>query len=517
MKITKSLAPSLVTGMLLGALAAAAQAPAVSGANAAATPAQAPSSGPGNASSTAPASGFAEASQTGPVITLEAAINEALEKSEESQILEQDMERLRARKSQAWAEGMPRVTGYATAGRGVQPFDVSSFSPLTSAFGDIYRVLDSIRGSTAAPGGGPGGGAGGPGLAIEPQNRYSYGVEAQQVLFNFGRLGKAVQGARIYERQVKSSYSHSRKQLKFNVLNAYFGAVLAEASAHTLRRSLERQKETMEFLERNWSMGSGVKADILMNRAAVLGLEPQLVQAEVNAAVARINLNRMLGRPLDTPFALDTVSAWTLPGETVTRMTTEEAYQKAVATREDLKALRYGSEVLNAQADYMKMLYRPTLAAQGKLGILAFDVDQLADWDNREWQVGVGLNWTIFDGLSNSAQARQFRADARTLEYNGSIARKSLRMEIESAVRQRDAADQSLAAANEAAAAAAEARSLLKEQFNLGKGRLMDLLSAEQTLREAQLGALNARYQKTRAEAALRLALGQDIIKEENR
>ena len=52
-------------------------------------------------------------------------------------------------------------------------------------------------------------------------------------------------------------------------------------------------------------------------------------------------------------------------------------------------------------------------------------------------------------------------------------------------------------------------------EFRAGKGQLTDLLDAEQSLREASLGVLGARYASVRSRAALRLALGKGLLNEE--
>ena len=55
---------------------------------------------------------------------------------------------------------------------------------------------------------------------------------------------------------------------------------------------------------------------------------------------------------------------------------------------------------------------------------------------------------------------------------------------------------------------------MLTEDFRSGKGQITDLLSAEEGMRNAELGVLGARYQKVRAKAALRVALGMELIEE---
>src|SRR5690606_12971602 len=137
--------------------------------------------------------------------------------------------------------------------------------------------------------------------------------------------------------------------------------------------------------------------------------------------------------------------------------------QAALENRPDLAALRLQSETMKGYATYHRMLYLPSLGFQGKVGIMAYELDgQLTDFDNNlDWQIGVGLTWNLFDGFSMSSKARQFDSDARSATLGERQARAFARIEIESARREAEAADTALAAARAARDASAEAVDLI--------------------------------------------------------
>ena len=196
--------------------------------------------------------------------------------------------------------------------------------------------------------------------------------------------------------------------------------------------------------------------------------------------------------------------------------TSESGIQKILESRPDLNGIQLQKEALSGIAREYRMLYLPSLGAQGKLGILAYKLNnQLTDVDkNLDWQIGVGLQWNIFDGFGQSSKAREYDSDARTLDLAGRQAWSYARIEIASSLREADAADTAYEAARQARDAAGDALQMLTEDFRSGKGQITDLLSAEEGMRNAELGVLGARYQKVRAKAALRVALGMELIEE---
>jgi outer membrane protein len=428
-------------------------------------------------------------------LTLEQAIREALAKSEEVQILQEKDNRFEAVKQQAWASAYPHISAYANAGRGASPFDLSSlgFTP------------DTTGGKQAQAA---------PSVINVAQNRFSYGVQADQSLFSFGRLGVALRTANTQDRANKASRRRSVQQLQLQVLDSYYGAVTSQARLGTLEAALKRQQETVNFLETNFRMGAGQRSIVLLAVTSLKTLEPQRIRAERDAEAARMSLNRLLGRSLMAPLDLDTATH--IPMEPVAALPDSQALETLIAERSDIQAMELQRKSLEGQAKYLRMQYLPSLGAQGKVGVLAFKLKQLKEMeDNREWQVGIGLNWPLFDGFALASQAKQIQSDANSLGLNARQARKLAQIELDGVFREYQAADTALAASEQAVAAAKEAQALLSQDFRAGKGQLTDLLSAEESLRNAEFGVLGARYQHIRSAAALRLAMGKGLINEE--
>ena len=420
-------------------------------------------------------------------LTLTDAIRATLANSEEARLIDEKSSKLEAQRSELWAGALPSLQGYANAGRGHQPISTESF-PIKDTTGMI------------------------PSLYSVTQNTFSYGVQATQPLFSFGRLNQAFHTASKQIGSQNAANRRARQELELQALDGFYGVVLAEARLKVLAASLERQSRTVDFLESNFRRGAGSRSTLLLTQSSLKALEPQRIRAEQDALAARMAFNRLTGHSVLDPVTLDTTS---LPEFSIPAGDTSEAsVERVLERRPDLEALRLQTEALRGYARAYRMQYLPALAAQGKLGVLAYQFDkQLTDFDNNlEWQVGVGLSWPLFDGLANSAKARQYDSDARTLALSERQAHAYARIQLEGARREVVAADTALSAAQQARDAAAEAADLIGRDFRAGAGQVTDLLSAEEGLRNAELGLLAARYQNTRARAALRVSLGLDLI-----
>lgn len=419
-------------------------------------------------------------------LSLTDALRAAREHGDEARLISETSVKLDAMKRELWSGALPQLSAYADAGRGAMPFDPNA--------------------------------AGFPGQPVNPAlNRFSYGVQGSQPLFSFGRL---TQSLRTASKQIAAQDETNRRDLQeldMQTLDAFYAVIVAEARLKVIASSMERQSRGVALLESNLRGGSGSRGTVLLAAAAFKALEPERIRAESEAAAARMALNRLLGREVDAPLELDTADApdfFVAPRDTV-----GEGVRAALDNRPDLAALRLQKETMRGYATAHRMQYLPSLGLQGKVGILAYELDeQLTDFDrNLEWQVGIGFSWPLFDGFAQSSKARQYDSDARTLAVRERRARDMARIEIESARREAGAADAALEAARQSRDASAEAVELLERDLRAGAGQVTDLLSAEESLRNAEFALLSARHQRARAQAALRVALGTDLIGEESK
>ncbi len=416
-------------------------------------------------------------------LTLPEAIRIVKLQSEEALLLVEKENRLESQKRELYAGALPQINFYANAGRGQSPFDPKAMG------------IDN------AP------------IINKAMSRYAYGLEVTQPIYSFGRLGQAFDVAAKKIRSQNEANRRSRQQLELQTLEAFYGVITANARLRVLEASIKRQRETMGFLESNFKMGAGMRSTALLATAAFKALEPERIRAERDAIAARMAFNRLLGRPIEGPLDLDTtvLSLTSFP-----LLDTSEAGMNAqLDKRPDLNSLHLQKETMQGYAKGYRMLYRPSLGFQGKLGVLAYDPGQLTHTSkNLEYQYGVGLQWPLFDGLSNSSKAKQFDSDVRTLDLTERQARAFSRIEMKSALSEAQAADTALVASEQAREASAEALQLISDDFRSGKGHIFDLLGAEETLRNTEFGAMAARTQKARSIAMLRLALGMNLLEE---
>jgi len=451
-------------------------------------------------------------------LDLSESLKEATTQGPDAQILRNSIDsvhgRVRSVESVAW----PKISAFANAGVGQQPNALEA--PLEAAFGGLGQTLSNLDKSIGKIDANDTAGNLAPLNALysainnDPYYNYSWGIQVQQALFTFGRVSTALRMAKTQERITKASSLATRQNIQSNVVDLYIGAVLAQAKVDVLESSLASQAETETFLERNFSNGSGAKAQVLLAKSKRISVQQDIISAKRDAQSARQAFNRTLGRPSDDTTPLDTSDLAQFETQAPSR---EEIVKNAQNQREDLKTLRESRALLEDLSFIDQAAYYPTIGLQGQFGFLvtsqdASDIKHGADWASRDWSIGIGMTWNIFDGWSSAGDGDQTRAMARTLTVREGDLVRGIEINADTYLRDKDAADSALAAAVEGVAAAREARDLYHSDLASGSGSLSDLLSAEDGLDNAEFGWLAARLARAKACIHLSLVQGKDLI-----
>lgn len=459
-------------------------------------------------------------------LTLQQGLQEALTKGPEAELIRVAVDSANETVKEVRKVAWPSVTGYANAGAGRQP---SMLAPLGAAMGGLAGSIGSLDGRVGdledanAPG--SRGSSTGPLAALSAMDAdpddatwsVGYGVQATQPLFTFGKVTTALRMASTQDRLTSLKVKTDRTRVQKEFLSQWTMAVLASRRVATIERSIERQREMVAFLERNFAAGSGMKGQVLLARSQMLRLQPELLAARRDAIATRSLLNRTLGRPSDDATPLDTVGLPEL--EAVLPPSRQELLAQAMDRRNDLRTMK---EALGLQKDLITIYranYLPNIFLNGKVGVISANTEAGEAFkgagkirDNYEWQAGVGMQWNLFDGFEQSAKAGQTKAAVHALQIRQNDLIRMVEVEVDQALLDRQAADSALAAATEALEGATEARKLYGNSFRQGSGALSDVLSAEENQRFAEFGLVSAQLERTRAAAMIALVRGQDLI-----
>jgi outer membrane protein len=335
-------------------------------------------------------------------------------------------------------------------------------------------------------------------------------VTLSQLIYDGGKViaqihqarANAVAGSQTYERQLET--------LGFNVAQAYFSALQAQASVQVAQEVVHENKVNESLVQAQVRAGVAPRIDLVTAHVPTVQAQVALIQAQGTEASAWGAFANQLG--LDPNTLVRPVNAQPAnPAQTlVTVLPYEQAVTRALALRPDYLSAQ--SAVLAAQYNVQAQRagYFPSLTGSATYGTNSTTVTGTNFAPNSS--AGLTLKIPIFDQGITRAQTEQ--AQAQLDLANAQLAQTKLGVELN--VQQAlvgVSSDQ--AAVQQAQAALASAQESVKAtqaQYKAGVTTLVTLLQAQVNLTSAETSELNAIYTLRQAEQTYIYALGESSI-----
>jgi outer membrane protein len=363
---------------------------------------------------------------------------------------------------------------------------------------------------------------------------YTYTATAQlsQPLFLGGRVLAGARAAGAVRGAARATTAEVRGQVVVDVERSYLNALFTRRLIEIQGRNLQLADQRVAQAQQLETAGRASRYDVLRLKVERANLEPDLVQAQNDFAIAVLNLRRLVNVPAERPInltsELDTVSLRRLLATVDTSPNVGEVRASVRAAEFTRTAREAGVRV--ARADLF-----PSVTATLTSGYLALPASNgfptrsgstsnancpdgsaaTRLCQNNGWftdrNFGFQVSWPIFDGLRTKANLEN--AHALVDQSNIQLAQVRELVAIEGAAARAEfgRARTLFDARRETVAEATEAYDLAVLRNTRGVGTTLDVSDAQLNLVRAQVNAARAIYDVFLAAADLARATGRPI------
>lgn len=378
---------------------------------------------------------------------------------------------------------------------------------------DLQQAAERVQRSRALAAGaqaerGPSGGLGlgaraqqlsrfeAPGLGTDDRRSESVsaGASLSWEVDLFGRLRHAAGAADARARALEADAEAVRLAIGAEIAQAWFALNGARTQLALSRRVLDNRRATLDLVLRRVAAGYAAPLDEARARADVASAEAELPALDAALAVSQHRLAVLLGTSptgFEAPPFADRV-----PRPVVLRL--PEPTQWA-AQRPDLQAAEARLRALALDVESVRAEFLPRLSVAGVLGVVAGSVSGLGAAGAASWFVAPSVSLPVFDHARIDARLQAARAGEREalLAYRQRVLLAT--EEVESGLAQVRHGQQRLVALQERARQAVAAEELARKRFAAGGTDLLELLEAQRTAQQAEIGlsvALTAQHQQ---------------------
>ncbi|WP_423130302.1 TolC family protein [Gaoshiqia sp. Z1-71] len=223
-------------------------------------------------------------------------------------------------------------------------------------------------------------------------------------LFTGGRINAANEASRIYKEEAGLQKEQKQAELLSELVTRYYGLVLSKASEQVRKQVLAAMEKHLYDAQKLSEEGQIAQVEKLHAEVAVAEAERELQKAARQSS--------MLERALQNTLALSETDSLVPVSKLFILRNTGDIHEYMALARTNSPLLRQvGSKKDLAETGLKaeKSNYLPTLALTGMYDIANKDLSPYMPG----WMVGLGLNWTLFDGAARSQkiQAARFKIE----------------------------------------------------------------------------------------------------------
>jgi outer membrane protein len=352
------------------------------------------------------------------------------------------------------------------------------------------------------PGSVPGNFVGGRISLTDSQDYWNFGVNATQLIYDFGQTTGRYRAAEASVDAQRYSERATRLLVLSMARRAYFNARAQKELVDIARETLDEQQKHLAQVQGFVQVGTQPPIALATQRAAVANARVQLISAQNNYETAKAQLNQAAGVPGDTDYDVG--------DELLTPVDDEDQpldalVAKAIGARPEIATLVKQRDAQQAAVRAAKGAYGPTLSAAAGATEAGTKLDGLVP----NWNAGLLLNWPIFQGGVTQGQVRQAEAGLASVHAQQSIEELQVRLDVDTARLAVLAAKATIGAAQEAFDNARSQLQLAEQRYATGVGNIIELTDAQVTYNAAAAQVVTARYQLASARAQLLAALGR--------
>ena len=307
--------------------------------------------------------------------------------------------------------------------------------------------------------------------------------------------------SKLQEKANEILYNLDKKNLEFEVLKAYNGAVLSKDYLKTMKNA----QKNIEFIHNSaqefHKNGLVTKIDVNEAKVYMLNVNSKLVEAENNFNLSLAYLKFLTSNELISDVEGIQNIYFDFENE-------EELYKKALEKRDEVSLQKISIDANNKNIDIQKSSYYPQVFTHLEYGVN--DNRFTSDQDKDYYMALLGISLIIFDGSRNALVEKAKLEELKSkLDYEK--LKDGIKLELEKAMLNYKAKQAILKEKIEAKELANEVLNQAKLQYKNRLISMTTLLNQETNYEKSQTMLLEAIYENSLALANLNLVLGKNI------
>jgi len=336
----------------------------------------------------------------------------------------------------------------------------------------------------------------------------SASVTASQLLFDFGRTWAAKDAAKSNAVAFKEILESQKLDISQLVKTQYFTLLLSKRLVQVNLAALDRAEVNLRSAQGFFQVGTQPKSFVTRAEVDVANGRVNVIRAQNAVNLARVALNAAMGIAVNAPTEVKDLLSYTqFP------LNRDELIGEALRNRPEYRQAKALADSADASVRQTFRDFFPNLFGSGTYGIAgvtAVDRNTSGFIDSgNQWNVGLTLSWSIFDGGGKIARYKEAKANLEAAKARVRDTELQVWQNVEQSYLNLGEAEERIGAAQKAVESAEENYQLARGRFDAGVANIIELTDAQLALTQAQSDQAQALSDYRIAIARLERALGR--------
>jgi len=332
------------------------------------------------------------------------------------------------------------------------------------------------------------------------------GLSASLQIFNGFRRIAENRSANAEQASAQAALTNQEFQIALQTKQAFYTALAADELVRVSERSIQRAEEQLRMSRDKLAAGSAIRSDTLQAMVELGNAQLQLLQAQTGRSTAEANLARLIGVDGSVRAVADSGLLRPVVVDTV------ELRALAVGQAPSVVQADAAVKVAEASVAVARSTYFPSISASYSRSWSGAPVDTSSSWDWRSsWSASLRFSWTLFNGFSREASMTRSVSSRNVARSQADDARRAVQAQLTQYLASLASAQQSVAIAQASLAAATEGLRVQQERYGLGMATIVDVLTSQISLDQAEVDIVRARFDYLTAKAQIEALVGREL------
>lgn len=336
---------------------------------------------------------------------------------------------------------------------------------------------------------------------------WSGNVGLDWLLFDFGGRSARLEKMKAYLSSAEFNYNTQLQETILSINNAYLNLLGAKEVLSSSKDSEKSYKKAYEESVRRYELGLVALSDKLLAKTSYEQSKLATLKAENVVKQAQGNLATLLNLSPDTTFNLRTPPKDKDITKLETSDTVDQMMEQALSMRPELKSKASSVVAAKENVSAVRSTTLPSITATGSAGYN--DSWRKSNPYQLSTSAGVRLNVPLFTGFNDTYKVAAAEYQYRQSRYALAETQNSIRNEVWAAYQDYQTAVEAYNISKAVMASAKENERVAMKSYEVGKGDILNLLTATSQMSDARQGLVNAFYSVLISKANLYRAIGR--------